>query len=353
MKTIVNKMQRKLRRASDKLQKKFSTQGLILMYHRVAEEDIDPWCLRVAPQHFAEHLQVLRQHTQPMSLREFARAHREHNIPDRAVAITFDDGYANNLYQAKPLLEKYQIPATVFVATEYLEKPREFWWDELERIILQTERLPERLSLTINERELNWELGTAQNYSQSEAWYNRNLPAWDSPPGSRLGLYYQVWEKLQPLSPAQRQPLLEQIKTWANYRSPAPRQSHRPLAVAELSEIERGGMVELGGHTVSHPLLSRQPVTVQREEIKQSKLDLERLLKHPVTSFAYPFGSYCLETLPLVEAAGFEFACSTEETTVWRKSDRYLLPRFEVQNWNKAEFERRLLSWLDLSLSNY
>ena len=116
------------------------------------------------------------------------------------MAITFDDGYANNLYQAKPLLEKYQIPATVFVATDYLEKPREFWWDELERIILQTAKLPEELALTINEQPYQWKLGTATTYSHSEAWHNRNLPAWDSQPGSRLRFYYAVWGKLQPLS---------------------------------------------------------------------------------------------------------------------------------------------------------
>ncbi|MGB5714567.1 MAG: polysaccharide deacetylase family protein [Waterburya sp.] len=346
MKTIINKVQRKLRRVNDKVQKKFSSQGLILMYHRVAEEDIDPWSLRVTPKNFAEHLQVIQQHTQPISLKELAQAHQEGNICDRSVAITFDDGYANNLHQAKPLLEQYQIPATVFVATEYLAKPREFWWDELERIILQTKQLPGKLSLTIHQQEQQWELGTASIYSKSEAWLKRNLPAWNAQPGSRLRFYYELWAKLQPLTPHQRQPLLEQITAWANYSFPEPRTSHRPMTIAELSEIERGGIIDLGGHTVSHPLLSEQSLGLQREEIQQSKLNLEKLLNHPVHSFAYPFGAYSPETLPLVEEAGFNYACSTLETTVWRKSDRYLLPRFEVQNWNKVEFERKLLNWL-------
>jgi peptidoglycan/xylan/chitin deacetylase (PgdA/CDA1 family) len=347
MNTITKKIQRKLYRVTEKVQKKFCPQGLILMYHRVGEEDIDPWSLRVTPEHFAQHLAVLRQHTQPMSLKQLAQAHQEGNICDRAVAITFDDGYANNLHQAKPLLEKYQIPATVFVATEYLENNREFWWDELERIILHTEELPEKLSLTINQQEQRWELGTAINYSKSEAWHNRNLPAWNALPGSRLHFYYELWQQLQPLTPTQRQPLLAQIKAWANYQFCEPRLSHRPLTVSELAEIEQGGTIELGGHTVSHPLLSEQSVAVQREEIKQSKLDLERLLNHPVHSFAYPFGAYQSETLTLVEEAGFKYACSTVETSVWHKSDRFSLPRFEVQNWDKAEFEQRLLNWFN------
>ena len=347
MKSLINKVQRKLHRASDKIQKKFCDRGLILMYHRVSEEDIDPWSLRVTPQHFAEHLEVLQQHTKPMSLKELAQAHQEGNICDRAVAITFDDGYANNLHQAKPILEKYQIPATVFVATEYLTNPREFWWDELERIILQTEQLPETLSLTIGDRQHQWQLESFSNYSPEAAWQNRNLPAWSAKSGSRLRFYYELWAKLQPLTPAQRQPLLEQIKAWANYQSPTPRLSHRPLTVEELGVIERGGTIELGGHTVSHPLLSEQPIAVQQAEIEQGKSDLERLLQHSINSFAYPFGAYSSETSSLVEKAGFQYACSTVESSVWRKSDRYTLPRFEVQDWNKAEFERRLLSWLN------
>ena len=349
MKSLINKVQRKLHRASDKIQKKFCDRGLILMYHRVSEEDIDPWSLRVTPQHFAEHLEVLRQHTKPMSLKELAQAQQEGNICDRAVAITFDDGYANNLHFSKPILEKYQIPATVFVATEYLTDPKEFWWDELERIILQTEQLPKTLCLTINEQEQQWELATCHNYSKSEAWSNRNLAAGNSTPGSRLRFYYELWSKLQPLTPAQRQPLLEQIKAWANYQSPAPRLSHRPLTVAELGATEQGGIIELGGHTVSHPMLSEQPIAVQQAEIEQGKSDLEQLLQHSIDSFAYPFGAYNSETSSLVKQAGFQYACSTVENSVWHKSDRFSLPRFGVQNWHKAEFERRLLAWLDRS----
>ena len=344
---VAARVRGKVRRVSEKIQKKFCNKGLILMYHRIGEEDIDPWSLRVTPEHFAEHLEVLNEHTKPMSLKELARGHREGNMRDRAVAITFDDGYANNLHQAKPILEKYQIPATVFVTTEYISNPREFWWDELERIILQTEQLPQTLSLTIDGQKQQWDLTTCANYGKSEAWSNRHLPAWDSKSGSRLRFYYELWAKLQPLTPAQRQPLLEQIKAWANDRFPAPRLSHRPLTVAELREAERGGTIELGGHTVSHPLLSEQSVEVQQQEIEQGKLDLEKLLKHPITAFAYPFGAYREETSSLVEKAGFEYACSTVETSVWHKSDRFLLPRFEVLNWDKAEFERRLLNWLD------
>ena len=64
------------------------------------------------------------------------------DVPSAGVVVTFDDGYADNFHNAKPLLERYEIPATVFVTTGYLQDQREFWWDELERILLQPGTLP-------------------------------------------------------------------------------------------------------------------------------------------------------------------------------------------------------------------
>lgn len=128
-----------IRRAKKQLA---SSKGLILMYHRVADVDVDPWALSVSPQHFDEQLEVLKSHYHPLSLQQLVQAHKQHNIPKRAVAITFDDGYADNLLQAKPILERHNIPATVFVITGTLGNSDEFWWDALERLLLQPGACP-------------------------------------------------------------------------------------------------------------------------------------------------------------------------------------------------------------------
>ena len=102
--------------------------GLILVYHRVVElPSVNQSPLSVTTEAFASHLEVLRKHAYPMKLSAFIHALRAGTLPPRAVVVTFDDGYANNLFQAKPLLERFDIPATVFVTSGLLGTHREFW----------------------------------------------------------------------------------------------------------------------------------------------------------------------------------------------------------------------------------
>ena len=96
-----------------KLVRHFRSRDLILLYHRVARVDSDPWSLCVTPEHFSEHLEVLRKH-RPIRLDQVKPSGWRAGGSRASVAITFDDGYADNLYEAKRLLERYDIPATFF-----------------------------------------------------------------------------------------------------------------------------------------------------------------------------------------------------------------------------------------------
>src|SRR5213082_2011257 len=95
------KVKERLCRAPAWLRNKFTPGGLVLMYHRIAELPLDPFALAVTPRHFAEHLEMLRKYSRPTSLAEMARSLKDNKRPHRAVAVTFDDGYADNLYNAK------------------------------------------------------------------------------------------------------------------------------------------------------------------------------------------------------------------------------------------------------------
>jgi peptidoglycan/xylan/chitin deacetylase (PgdA/CDA1 family) len=318
--------------------------ALILLYHRVAESGSDPWFLSVTPQHFAEHLEVIRKRAYPVSLKQLAEALKNGKRSPRSIAITFDDGYTNSLHRAKPLLERYDIPATVFVISGYVGKSEEFWWDQLDQILLQPRRLPEELHLDIKGSIHAWTLGAAVEYSQEDRRRDAGRPAQEAEPGTRLFFYHDVWQQLQPLPEELRQKLVDEIAAWAD-AEPIVRSTHRALTSEELVILKQGGLIEVGAHTVTHPLLANHSLSFQRNEIRQSKTDLERVLGHPVTSFSYPHGSYTEETVALVRDAGFAYACSTVSDTVWRNADLFQLPRFGVGNWSGEEFERRLSKW--------
>src|SRR5262249_37482648 len=103
-----------LRQAVRRFRDRFKPAPLILLYHRVADLPSDPQLLSVTPEHFKEHLEILRNNARPMALGEMVRALRDNKLPRRAVAVTFDDGYADNLLNGKPLLHQYDVPATVY-----------------------------------------------------------------------------------------------------------------------------------------------------------------------------------------------------------------------------------------------
>jgi peptidoglycan/xylan/chitin deacetylase (PgdA/CDA1 family) len=112
---------------------------IILSYHRIAERDSDPWGLAVAPDRFEEQLAVLPETRELFPMSAFLDLLESGRLPANAAAVTFDDGYADNLKAAKPRLQRAGAPATVFIATGYVGERREFWWDELARIILESD----------------------------------------------------------------------------------------------------------------------------------------------------------------------------------------------------------------------
>jgi len=142
----------------------FSPRVIILVYHRVIDLPSDPQLLCVKRKHFEEHLEVLRKRSCPERLQKVGLAVEGKRL-HRAVIVTFDDGYADNLLYAKPLLERYDVPATVFVTSGYVGQKRSFWWDELESLLLHSMKLPEQLELTLAGKHYYWELGASAQYT--------------------------------------------------------------------------------------------------------------------------------------------------------------------------------------------
>ena len=322
---------------------------VILAYHRVTTLATDPQMLAVTPANFAAQLAALGDRFNVISLSELARRLIAGEPLSGAVALTFDDGYADNFLEAKPLLERYGVPATVFIASNHIGLSTEFWWDELDRLLLQPGTLPRTLRLNIGSHDYSWDLGEDAHYTA--AHFEHDL-SWNVTQPDSITRRHQLYRALHGLlgflSFVHREQVLGALRTWAGKESPG-RPTHHPLTEVEAIALATGGLVEIGAHTATHPVLSMLTLKEQETEIRRSKQRLEEMLGRPVTSFAYPYGAlsdYKGETVRLVKAMDFDCACSTFTDVVRPGCDRFQLPRFMVRDWDGEEFTRRLRMWM-------
>jgi peptidoglycan/xylan/chitin deacetylase (PgdA/CDA1 family) len=328
------------------LKRRITPPAIILMYHRVTKLTNDPYLLAVTPQHFSEHLAVIRAQGNPCRLQELVHSLEEGKTPRRAVVVTFDDGYADNLHQAKPLLEQHQVPATFFLTSGQVGQPREFWWDELDRLFLQSGVLPPVLRLSLNGTVREWHLEEASTYTQEEYQRNRTWHV-ERPeiPGARHRVFRALFDLLYGLPSAQRRAILDDLMTWAA-ALPIARPSHRTVTAEEAIRLGQGNFVEIGAHTLTHPVLASVSRDDQWEEIHQSKTSLETMLGHQVLSFAYPHGSSTQDAVRYVREAGFLSACSSDPEVIFHRPDRFHLPRLCVRDWDGPSFASWLRWWI-------
>jgi len=312
--------------------------AVILLYHRIAQLRPDPQLLCVTPSNFAEHLEHLQNYYQLISLQTLSQSLLNGDIPDKAVVITFDDGYADNLFNAEPVLEHYNTAATIFVSSSYIGSNRESCSDELERYLLIPESLPSSLTLTINGKSY---YGQIDNCTKNIGEWNVSVT---SEPSLRNQCYRQLHALLRPLDNLKRQNILNALARWASCPTDA-RVEHRTLSADELETLANNKLVEIGSHGATHLVLGVQPSEVQHKEINESKQQLESILNRPVTSFSYPYGGpndVNSHTVDLVKKAGFKLACANIAGVVTSDCDPFWLPRFLVRNWNGREFANRL-----------
>lgn len=324
----------------------FCSKIVILLYHRVAEASSDPQLLCVGPGHFGAHLEYLRSNFQIMSLDALVQSLSEKRPPKEDTAvITFDDGYADNLYNAKPLLERYEIPATIFVASGYLSQDRRFWWDELEELLLQPGVLPKTLRLPVDGRLYKWDLGESADYGRS--LYQR-CRGWNvlekNNPTPRQEAYRSICQLLYALPEEKRREALTELST-AAAKKPKVDAAGRPFSCEEVVRLAEGRLVEIGAHTATHPILSSCTTAEQETEIFQSKSYLEKLLSRTVRHFSYPSGrpfDYTKKTIEIVRRAGFVSACCSYAGVIWRGSSCFNLPRLLIRDYDIDTFAHRL-----------
>lgn len=319
------------------------SKGVILMYHRIADVENDPWDLAVKPDLFKQHLEVLSQFDEVLPLQDLSESITRKNRRNKAIALTFDDGYRDNYYEAQKWLLHYNIPATFFIASGYINSNREFWWDELERLLLTPGQLPKLFHL--KNKGFKWDLGEddvllKEDYIKFKTWkVGKQIPT------KRHSLYLKLWEIISRCSHEEQVNIMSYVSEWAGLNKPK-RNSYLPLTREELVRLSRCDIIDIGGHTCHHPKLSELPIATQRKELFDCKKSLETWIGKGVSTFSYPHGDYNQDTLKLIKEAGFQFAYTTKGQIADDKQPAYLLPRLQVKNWNGEEFEQILCKWL-------
>lgn len=324
--------------------RRFNPGSLILMYHRINKEDLDPWGLCVTPENFESQIRIIKRFAEIVSLDELLFNTMKKASGDRLAAITFDDGYADNFYFARPILESYSIPATFFISAGNVMNNTHFWWDELQSFLLQPGVLPDKFTLKLDNKTFHWELQGASEYSEDEYYNDFGIKANKSKTGSRMNFYYQLWKTLFPMKPYDKKSILLQIADWSGTIKNR-FETHRPLTMDELKCLADNHSFEIGAHCVNHPVLSKYSRSEQLSEIKEGRDFLESFLKRNIRNFAYPHGEFSEITSGLVEEEGFNSACTTDFGALRSISLRYKLPRIQVENWNEKQFKIKFNNW--------
>lgn len=280
---------------------------LIMIYHRVLAQRDPMMPSEPTAQEFAAQIDLLQQNFNVLPLLEAGERLKRGSLPARAVCITFDDGYANNCEIAEPILRARKCPATVFVAPGFLNGGRMF----NDTVIEAIRRAPVDLDLTAE--------GLPRFSLTSDA--------------KRIEAVGDLLGKLKYLPIAQR---LERIDAIVN-RIGAELPRDLMMSDAQVQQIHRRG-IEIGAHTMNHPILASIDPDAARQEISRSKVRLEEITGAPVRSFAYPNGKpdrdYKRQHVEIVKGSGFDLAVSTAWGAASAQSDAFELPR--IAPWDKS-----------------
>ena len=296
----------------------------ILTYHRVAEPAatplLNPRIISATPSVFASQMQHLAESYNVVTMEQaLAATLHQKRLPDRAVLITFDDGYFDFIDHAWPILNKLKLPSTVYIPTSYPDNPElVFWWDKLYAAFSQTvenklqiDSLKEELLLTDNKQRMQ-SLKLLQNFVKT------------LPNNEAMDLVENVCHMLGVVDVVKQSAM-----NWDQLRS-----------------LHKEG-VTLGAHTRTHPLLTQLSHDEVRKEIKGSCEDLKREIGDVLPVFAYPNGSHNQDVVDIVGQEGFDLSVTViDGLNDMNTVDPLRLNRTEItQRTSSLLFKLRLQKW--------
>lgn len=318
---------RRTRRLIRRTARRIPGRAAVLEYHRVACPKVDPWKLAVSPTNFESQLAVLRDLGEIRRLDELLDESMATRLRRRETqfAITFDDGYVDNLEWGLPLLEAFEAPATVFIAPGLIGRPS-FWSDVLADLVLGSD-------LTVAQvldaaRQCN-----IVDSDEAATWEQLDLRS------SHELLYGRLVLRQVDAIESDLRDLADEL----GVELPTP--GGRPMTARELATFASHPLVDIGVHTMTHPRLDKLPIGAVRAEIHDAARQLNDLFGAQPRVLAYPYGASSDAVVDVARSLGFVHAVTTESTWLSRCGDGLTAPRLHAPDIDGSSFDEWLRLW--------
>jgi len=307
------------------LQARLEPSARILYFHRVNDEG-DPFIGSISGALFEQQMKYVARYYRVVTLAEVTKRLTQGGPPEPVVAITFDDGYKDNYLNAFPILQRYGLPATIFLTTGSVDSRERLWF--------------ERLSLAAKK--------TLLTFLDLEIDHPRRI--WLRTPAERLRAKDQIIALVRTLPDAERRKWVEDIVTQLGGAGGDTEDTM--LTWEQIRYMKRHG-IDFGGHTVTHPFVSRLTAEQGAWEVSECKRRIEAELQGPVEHFAYPNGregDFETWNKELLRSAGYRAAVSTLWGVNYPSTDPMELRRGQPWEERPAVFAAKLdwYQWTNL-----
>jgi peptidoglycan/xylan/chitin deacetylase (PgdA/CDA1 family) len=281
--------------------------ALILTYHRFSTNGYGE---RTSAFAFNEQLAYLKAHYQVVPLSHIVeRLYRNGSLPPGMAAITIDDGYSDSYEIAYQLLKRYNVPATIYLVTDFVERYAWMWPDKVRYIIGQARA--QELSITID--------GALSRFVLDDHV-------------SRVAASERINAALKRLEEEMKEETIKELAAMLEVIVPAtPPDDFSAVSWEEVHEMSMNG-IEFGSHTLTHPILTNVGEEQLRRELSESRTHIESVLRRKIDQFCYPNGNYNERVAVEVERTGYSSAVTTEVGLVEAGDQKFSLRRIHTEH---------------------
>jgi peptidoglycan/xylan/chitin deacetylase (PgdA/CDA1 family) len=293
---------------------RFHRKAFVLMYHRVLPAGADTFSadsICVRPETFARQMAFLRRHFRVLSIAELAEhLNSGRELPSRSCVVTFDDGWRDNFEHALPVLRDQQVPAVIFVATDFIGGDDCFWQERLSRLMFHAVRGGAAARTLVEQTVGSPGLGERDPADQRriirdavDALKNRTQP------------------EIAALEQRVRAALDGGVVSFGEDRF---------MDWAQVTALTQGTLVSVGSHGCTHTPLTKLSEEHAASELNEASRRIATAVGVPTASIGYPNGNYDDTVVSLTRAAGYQLGFTTDKGYVGDIRDPFKLPRINI-----------------------